>query len=908
MPSNQQDVRVKISAEGIAEVVQAFQKISSEAKKSGKEAASGFSELNKQFGELGKNLLGGLGLALLADKFKEMFKSALEGSEVLTRLSAQTGISTGAIQALQRAARETGLSTEVANAAMVKFTAAIGKAEIGSKQSATALADLGIKASEISKLSPDQQLTKVAGALSKIADPARRARDEMALFGRSGVEMDQALIKVGTEGFAPFIAHLQELGLYLDQDAIASLKAASESFRQMGDTVKGVATQFITGLVPGLSAAVDELTRASNSSGVSGFKAIGEGVGVVFRAVVNAMEHAGNNIAGLVVKTQIFFGAIAKGASAVVHGNLAEIKSIAKEAASELAAVQQANEERNAEADKRMSAPPETHKPAPTGGGGAADPAGGTTSQMQALSKARYDLLAVQLDNELKLVEIHAKLEGDIAKNQYDQGLLSLTDYYAKRAALTNAEYDKRIATAQAKAKAEAQLPIADSDTGTAAVQKQTAQAKLQGQIADLQAQRVEALKSNTDELASAQNALDEKTIAAQERLLTLEGKKQQAAQLRLAADLKALDLELKQGGASDPDRQAALSSAAQAGQGKINFDQTQGSASSNLSQLNSQIKTIQDSVRDGQTFSIAAQQQIIQLEQSKLPVLQQEAAELMQIATLSKDPALIAQAEAFKEKIDAIAVSTNQVGQQMAKLQQGVEGAVGDGITKFLTDASKGTKTLKQDFSDAAMSIVSDIEKIATEMVAHAALNALFGGGAGGGGGGGGGGIGGVGGLLGSGISSLMGGGGMTLGSTAAMSTDLAASSDSMVSSALDAFTFAASGGLIRGRGTSTSDSIPARLSDKEFVVNAKAVQTPGVLPLLHAINGGGVKGSGGTSVPKYAEGGVVGGHGAAPNIKMVNVLDPTLLGDHLQTQEGEQGVLNIISRNPNKVRNATR
>jgi hypothetical protein len=908
MASNQQDVRVKISAEGIAEVVQAFQKVSSEAKKSGKEAASGFSELNKQFGELGKNLLGGLGLALLADKFKEMFKSALEGSEVLTRLSAQTGISTGAIQALQRAARETGLSTEVANAAMVKFTAAIGKAEIGSKQSATALADLGIKASEISKLSPDQQLTKVAGALSKIADPARRARDEMALFGRSGVEMDQALIKVGTEGFAPFIAHLQELGLYLDQDAIASLKAASESFRQMGDTVKGVATQFITGLVPGLSAAVDELTRASNSSGVSGFKAIGEGVGVVFRAVVNAMEHAGNNIAGLVVKTQIFFGAIAKGASAVVHGNLAEIKSIAKEAASELAAVQQANEERNAEADKRQSAPPETRKPA-AGADRSADPTGGTTQQMQALAKARYDLLAVQLDNELKLVEIHAKLEGDIAKNQYDQGLLSLTDYYAKRAALTNAEYDKRIATAQAKAKAEAQLPIADSDTGTAAVQKQTAQAKLQGQIADLQAQRVEALKSNTDELASAQNALDEKTIAAQERLLTLEGKKQQAAQLRLAADLKALDLELKQGGASDPDRQAALSSAAQAGQGKINFDQTQGSASSNLSSLNSQIKTIQDSVRDGETFSIAAQQQIIQLEQSKLPVLQQEAAELMQIATLSKDPALIAQAEAFKEKIDAIAVSTNQVGQQMAKLQQGVEGAVGDGITKFLTDASKGTKSLKQDFSDAALSIVSDLEKIATEMVAHAALNALFGGGGGaGGGGGGGGGLGGVGGLLGSGISSLMGGGGMTLGSTAAMSTDLAASSDSMVSSALDAFTFAASGGQIRGRGTTTSDSIPARLSDKEFVVNAKAVQTPGVLPLLHAINGGGVKGTGGTSVPKYAEGGVVGGHGAAPNIKMVNVLDPTLLGDHLQTQEGEQGVLNIISRNPSKVRNSTR
>lgn len=39
-------------------------------------------------------------------------------------------------------------------------------------------------------------------------------------------------------------------------------------------------------------------------------------------------------------------------------------------------------------------------------------------------------------------------------------------------------------------------------------------------------------------------------------------------------------------------------------------------------------------------------------------------------------------------------------------------------------------------------------------------------------------------------------------------------------------AVTYAASGGLIRGPGTSTSDSIPARLSDGEYVVNAAAVR----------------------------------------------------------------------------------
>lgn len=43
--------------------------------------------------------------------------------------------------------------------------------------------------------------------------------------------------------------------------------------------------------------------------------------------------------------------------------------------------------------------------------------------------------------------------------------------------------------------------------------------------------------------------------------------------------------------------------------------------------------------------------------------------------------------------------------------------------------------------------------------------------------------------------------------------------------------------GGLIRGPGTATSDSIPARLSKGEFVVPAEAVHLPGILPLLERI-----------------------------------------------------------------------
>ncbi|MDV3101730.1 phage tail tape measure protein [Burkholderia cenocepacia] len=67
------------------------------------------------------------------------------------------------------------------------------------------------------------------------------------------------------------------------------------------------------------------------------------------------------------------------------------------------------------------------------------------------------------------------------------------------------------------------------------------------------------------------------------------------------------------------------------------------------------------------------------------------------------------------------------------------------------------------------------------------------------------------------------------------------------------------ATGGQVTGPGTSTSDSIPAWLSNEEFVVKAAAVRKPGVLRLLEAINSGQDLG-----FAKFANGGLVDGGSA--------------------------------------------
>ena len=99
------------------------------------------------------------------------------------------------------------------------------------------------------------------------------------------------------------------------------------------------------------------------------------------------------------------------------------------------------------------------------------------------------------------------------------------------------------------------------------------------------------------------------------------------------------------------------------------------------------------------------------------------------------------------------------------------------------------------------------------------------------------------------------------------------------------------ASGGYIQGAGTSTSDSIPAMLSNGEYVVRAAAVKRIGV-PRLNAINSG---------IPHFANGGYVGktsGNGAPPVVINLHNESGVAL-DAQQTDakfDGEKWVIGIV------------
>ena len=124
-------------------------------------------------------------------------------------------------------------------------------------------------------------------------------------------------------------------------------------------------------------------------------------------------------------------------------------------------------------------------------------------------------------------------------------------------------------------------------------------------------------------------------------------------------------------------------------------------------------------------------------------------------------------------------------------------------------------------------------------------------------------------------------------------------------------AITSFAEGGIIKGAGTGTSDSIPAMVSNGEFVVNAKA--TANNRALLETLNSGS---------PRFKDGGLVkspspnetnnsantqgvgvGQSAPSQNVRIINVIDPAMVEDYLTSGSGERVIVNLIERNSGSI-----
>lgn len=161
--------------------------------------------------------------------------SGLEYASSLQEVAQQLGVTSTELQEYRYAASQVGISNETMDKSLSILTRSFGQVEAGAKRPTTALKQLGFSSQQMADLvhgSAGDAIPKLAEALSKIENPAKRARLEMALFGRGGMALD-TLLSGGSAAVNQLRDAAHKLGIVLSEKEIADADKTADKLSEL---------------------------------------------------------------------------------------------------------------------------------------------------------------------------------------------------------------------------------------------------------------------------------------------------------------------------------------------------------------------------------------------------------------------------------------------------------------------------------------------------------------------------------------------------------------------------------------------------------------------------------------------------------------------------------------------------
>ena len=382
--------------------------------------------------------------------------------------------------------------------------------------------------------------------------------------------------------------------------------------------------------------------------------------------------------------------------------------------------------------------------------------------------------------------------------------------------------------------------------------------------------------------------------------------------------------------------------------QAQIRFNEIQRLYDQVLAEQTRQEQSVQAEQQAGLLSEVGARERILEIHRQTNAQLQEIRPLLAEMAQMPG--AIGASAQQALDNLDAQA---NRLRATTTRLQETLRTGIEGGLTSALSGLATGTMNLREAVTALGQSVAGALAQMAAKNLAKGLTNSVMG-------------------MFGSGAdaaaetaaatatataittASTAGatamGTGITAGGTtaatamgaaitsagasaaAAMASAIAAASaasstsNALSSAASVAAVAASTGGHITGPGTTTSDSIPAWLSNYEFVTRAAVVQQPGALAFLHDFNARGMAavndyrvrhstgGLAGVPAPALPSPGLANTRLAEPAKESGTTLknsqnfylidDPQRIGDVMSGPVGNEAIAVAISREPGKFR----
>lgn len=206
-------------------------------------------------------------------------KKALDLGGTLSDVAGQTGMTAGRVMLLQTAFEQAGIGADQVGPAINKMQRALADAASGTGPAAEAIARLGLNATDLANMSPDQAFSTLGEAINGIGNPTQRAAAAMEIFGRSGGKM---LTLFGDSGALATAADTlgQQAGI-MDRNA-AIFDRTSDLINASSNKLQGV----FVGMAESIAPAILPLLEQFNAMD---FTALGQQIGSAASMFIQAM-------------------------------------------------------------------------------------------------------------------------------------------------------------------------------------------------------------------------------------------------------------------------------------------------------------------------------------------------------------------------------------------------------------------------------------------------------------------------------------------------------------------------------------------------------------------------------------------------------------------------------------------
>jgi hypothetical protein len=845
------DVRVRLTAEGVAEVVAALKKVQAEGQKASAQQSRGFSGLNRVLGST-SSLLTGLGVALGVRQFQQWIQSSVNAADQIQKLGQRVGASTENLSALHLLARTSASSLGEMGAALAKQNKFIGDVAEGNPKAVATFRDLGLTLDDLKGQDSVEIFELLAQRITALPSPIQKTKTAMDIFGRAGANLIPTMNALADEGLGGVIERARELGVLIDTRLAESARQMNDDFELLKAQSEGLGTRLAAGLVPQLSQAL-QIMSGDLKQTTEAWEKFGQGIGLVLKFIVAVVSSAFDVVGTALSFVMMRIDSSVRAVWALLHGNLDEAKAYLKTAGEAISAEQNALFERlKARFELTISTPTE-----PTAREEA--PAEDYSEDPAALAAKRAQALQMTLDRELALVRSMGALRNAAEKRAFDQGLKDVRSYYEDRRRAAEEEFAKELEVLEQK------RALLDSEVDPS--RRLQEQGKIDAELTKARATQEERIAALLSEERDAVQKLAQERLALEKTLLEAQGRRHEAALLGIDEEIRRADLLLKKQGASDAEREATRARLRSSMESGANFDEIKRQAEATLADLDAARSEIEARVSAGLLSQVEGEQQILAIESERLVILQSLATELEQAAWATGDPERIAQARGFTEAVRDLGFAVEGARVSFAAFGKTALDSGRDALTEFFDTGITGAKSLGDAFRNLALSIIADLKRMAAQLLATAIIKKIAG---------------------------VFSGGGQVGGAEKK-----------------------ATGGVLGGIGTGTSDSNLAWFSRGEYLVRAAVVREPGVLRHLDDLNRRGSQALVPTPVlveapvPRFAEGGLVDAPASADpqeskDSQVLIGLEEGLILRHLESPAGQRILVKAMAKNRRAIRSA--